>query len=342
MSDGSQSRIVWVVVGAAIVAVGLAVGLYLGLNVLGKHSTNRGVQTAAAPSPPAAAGPATAAPGFTAVPQPGARDNAAACGPDQATAVQSALAQARPPQIAAKTGARWSSTPQGTNYDPCADLSAVLVTVEGATGSSPMQALMFHRGVFLGTGTVDDYSFMTLNSAASSKDMVVVDYRVGKSCTACGDGTTVSVRYKWNGTQVQMLDPAPTEPESASGPSQYVRTQSGRVRCVLTSADPQSANGSVICEAAGPVQNNKGFLQAPMSTLPGVHYHNATVTAAGDFKWGDGNIGGSHPEDDVVLAYGQNFRIQGWTVQPTSDGTRFTNDRTGHGMFVSIENVNSF
>jgi hypothetical protein len=337
MSGENQSRIVWIVVGAAVAAVFLVVGLYLGLNVIGKHPTNSGVQPVAAPSAPATAG--APAPAGSPAPAPGNSAAPAACGPDQATAVQSALSQARPPQIAAKSGARWSGNPQGSNYDPCADLSTVLVSVEGATGSSPMQALMFHRGVFIGTGTLADYSFMTLDSAASTKDMVVVDYRVGKSCTACGDGTTVSVRYKWNGTQVEMLDPAPVEPGAVSASSQYVRTQSGRVRCVLV---PETADGSVICETSGPAPDNKGFLQAPMSSIPGVHWHNATVTGAGDFKWGDGNIGGSHPEDDVVLAYGQTFRINGWTILPSSDGTRFTNDRTGHGMFVSIENVSSF
>jgi hypothetical protein len=330
MSGDNRSKIVWLVVGVAVVAISLAVGLFIGTNVLGGQSSRREVQTAAAPSPPVA------------VQQPGAPDRSggvAACGPDQSSAVQSALAQARPPQIAAQTGARWSSIPQGTNYDPCADLSAVLVTVESATGSSPMQAFMFHRGAFLGTGTIDDYSFMTLNAAASTKDTVVVDYRVGKSCTACGDGTTVSVRYRWNGTQVEMLDPPPAEPGAATHTSQYVRTQSGRVRCVLPAADAESANGSVICEATG---DSKGFLQAPMSSIPGVHWHNATVSGSGEFRWGDGNIGASHPEDDVVLAYGQTFRFQGWTILPSSEGTRFTNDRTGHGMFVSIENVSSF
>jgi hypothetical protein len=43
---------------------------------------------------------------------------------------------------------------------------------------------------------------------------------------------------------------------------------------------------------------------------------------------------------DVVLAYGKTYN--GWTILPTSDGTRFANDRTGHGMFVSIENVYAF
>ena len=46
------------------------------------------------------------------------------------------------------TGRRFASAPLESNYDPCADLSTVLVTIEGATGSSPIQALMFHRGEF--------------------------------------------------------------------------------------------------------------------------------------------------------------------------------------------------
>jgi hypothetical protein len=34
--------------------------------------------------------------------------------------------------------------------------------------------------------------------------------------------------------------------------------------------------------------------------------------------------------------------MSGWTVVPSSDGTRFTNDGSGHGMFVSIDNVAAF
>ena len=44
---------------------------------------------------------------------------------------------------------------------------------------------------------------------------------------------------------------------------------------------------------------------------------------------------GAYIDQDVVLAYGKTYN--GWTILPTSDGTRFANDRTGHGMFVSIE-----
>jgi hypothetical protein len=48
--------------------------------------------------------------------------------------------------------------------------------------------------------------------------------------------------------------------------------------------------------------------------------------------------GGLHQH--VVLAYGTTYN--GSTILPTNDGTRFANDRTGHGMFVSIENVYAF
>ena len=142
---------------------------------------------------------------------PAIADPVNACGPDQATAVQSAIAQMPPPQIAATIDAHWSANvwQPNSNYDPCVDLSTVLVTIDRATGSSPMQALMFHRGVFLGTGTVRDYSFMTLNKTASTNDTVVIDYKDGRNvCTAC-PGPITSVRYQWQGDHVVMLDPAP-------------------------------------------------------------------------------------------------------------------------------------
>jgi hypothetical protein len=58
----------------------------------------------------------------------------------------------------------------------------------------------------------------------------------------------------------------------------------------------------------------------------------------------DGNIPGNAEAlaSDLVLQYGQTYHVLGWTILPTFDGTRFTNDGTGHGMFVSVDNVYSF
>jgi hypothetical protein len=42
------------------------------------------------------------------------------------------------------------------------------------------------------------------------------------------------------------------------------------------------------------------------------------------------------------MAYGTAYRALGWTVHPGGDGTMFTNDATGHGMFVRVEGVEQF
>jgi hypothetical protein len=122
-----------------------------------------------------------------------------------------------------------------------------------------------------------------------------------------------------------------------------VTTESGQTRCDVGAGD-------VVC------QYLPGFPQAPTDPAancpppPGtylrcsssIHWDIADVSPAGAFRWTEGNIPGAHPENDVVLNYGQSYDMQGWAILPSSDGTQFTNDRTGHGMFVSIDNVNSF
>ena len=74
------------------------------------------------------------------------------------------------------------------------------------------------------------------------------------------------------------------------------------------------------------------------------HWDQAWVTSGGAFQWHDGNIPGTPQAvaNDVVLSYGQPYHLQGWTISPGEDGSRFTNDGTGHGMFVSIDNVYTF
>jgi hypothetical protein len=135
---------------------------------------------------------------------------------------------------------------------------------------------------------------------------------------------------------MSVLPIAGAEPDT----SDYVRTQSGKVRCIVTSNNVGHGGGpAVICEASGP--GNQGFLQAPMGDY-GRHWGNAVVDGGGRLSWADANIGGAYIENDTVLRYGQTYRMHGWTIVPSSDGTRFTNDATGHGMFVSIENVGTF
>lgn len=44
----------------------------------------------------------------------------------------------------------------------------------------------------------------------------------------------------------------------------------------------------------------------------------------------------------MSLGYGQTYHRGIWSIHHDETGTRFTNDRTGHGMFVSIEDVYAF
>ena len=131
----------------------------------------------------------------------------------------------------------------------------------------------------------------------------------------------------------------------------YVRTESGRVHCMVTTDDRGHGGGpAAVCDASAP--GSTGFLQAPISMpesqcrysspCPGHHWGLAAVTAAGAFRWAEGNIAAGSGVDYSTLNYGRTYDMEGWTIVPTQDGTRFTNDGTGHGMFVSIENVAPF
>ncbi|WP_082948880.1 LppP/LprE family lipoprotein [Mycobacterium sp. 1274756.6] len=106
---------------------------------------------------------------------------------------------------------KWTSDP-GTvlgNFDRCATLSTALVSVERATGSSPITALMFHEGAYLGTATSKAYGFTSLNTARTTDDTVVLNYKTPGACNACAPAAVHSVRYQWQGNRVVMLDPAP-------------------------------------------------------------------------------------------------------------------------------------
>jgi hypothetical protein len=121
-------------------------------------------------------------------------------------------------------------------------------------------------------------------------------------------------------------------PPSAADPSdfQYVRTQTGAVRCVISAPH-------VGCERT----SIDGFPGAPKSQSGSGNWNIASVDAGGTFDWGEGNIGGVDA-DEVTLTYGRSYHFEGWTVAPSFDGTRFTNDASGHGMFVSIGRVSPF
>jgi hypothetical protein len=129
--------------------------------------------------------------------------------------------------------------------------------------------------------------------------------------------------------------PAPTRPAPSSGnppagaiplppdPSGHVfiETKSGQTRCQIDS-------DSVGCEAQ--------FTNSPMQE--GERANGVNITANGDVQWVLGNLGDI---PTVTIDY-ETYDAAGWTVAASESGTRFTNEHTGHGMFVSIEKVDTF
>ena len=123
---------------------------------------------------------------------------------------------------------------------------------------------------------------------------------------------------------------APASPTAPAGaiplpPDQngyvFIETKSGMTRCQIN-------KDSVGCEAP--------FTNSPLQD--GEHANGVSITAGGSVQWVLGNLGAI---PTVTIDY-KTYDAQGWTINATADGTRFTNSHTGHGMFVSIENVNTF
>ena len=62
------------------------------------------------------------------------------------------------------------------------------------------------------------------------------------------------------------------------------------------------------------------------------------LNADGTVTWVSGNLGDI---PTVPLEY-RTYTALGWTIEASEAGTRFTNDGTGHGMFVRIEGVETY
>lgn len=101
----------------------------------------------------------------------------------------------------------------------------------------------------------------------------------------------------------------------------FIETKSGKTRCQL-SAD------TVGCEAF--------FTNSPV--IDGSPANGVELTADGQVHWIVGNLGDIPA---VRLDY-RTYSALGWTIDASSAGTRFTNDRTGRGMSVSVESVQVF
>lgn len=157
------------------------------------------------------------------------------------------------------------------------------------------------------------------------------------ACTTLTDGRPVAIPANPTLRPTRMPPPSPTPfPTPSSSRSTppanqtldpnergyvFIETKSGRTRC-------QISRTAVGCEAQ--------FANPPVRH--GVPANGVDVTSDGKIRWLVGNLGDI---PTVTLDY-RTYEAVGWTIAAGESGTRFTNDRTGHGMLVSIERVQGF
>jgi hypothetical protein len=124
---------------------------------------------------------------------------------------------------------------------------------------------------------------------------------------------------------------APTPTPTAAPPSAealppqngyvFIETKSAKTRCQISAEE-------VGCESA--------FTNPP--EVDGLPASGVRLTAAGQVQWTDGNLGDIPVE---TIDY-RTYSAEGWTIVATEDGTRFTNEGTRRGMFISVSGVQVF
>jgi len=128
--------------------------------------------------------------------------------------------------------------------------------------------------------------------------------------------------YTLISTTTQSAPPA-TPLTPVDGKYVRIETKSGAVSCSITTE-------LVACRTAANNWPNDSN---------GRPNHVASVNANGEFHWLQADLG--LLEGKVRLDY-QTYSAQGWTIVASPDRTKFANDRTGHGMTVSVQSVTPF
>lgn len=122
------------------------------------------------------------------------------------SAIASAISELPPPL--SNSDAQWRLLPDRHNYDPEAQLWAAEISIEGATGSSPKQVLLFQKQKFLGPVTSADtdasYPSTKMLTAGYTNSSVRVQFEVKDPAkpTAVRADKYLTVLYRWMDDEV--------------------------------------------------------------------------------------------------------------------------------------------
>ena len=133
--------------------------------------------------------------------------------------------------------------------------------------------------------------------------------------------------------------------EAASAPASSMQPTPGPAQ-VSVPADPygqvhvRTASGQTVCAVtAGDVQCNVHFANQQGPARNGVPATGVAIDSRGAFQWLYGDPG---DPTYVTMDDGTVYHALGWLITPTSQGTTFTCDATGHGMTLSGNGFTAF
>ena len=161
-------------------------------------------------------------------------------------------------------------------------------------------------------------------------------------CPGCG--TIAEPNFPTPRPSISTIAPPPPAPSPAPGPSPTATAAPAPGAETLPSQRPglrlrrdQVRARPAASSTARPSGCESQFENSPV--VDGEPANGVSVTSGGTVHWVVGNLGDI---PIVTLDYGTIYGAQGWTIAADPSGTRFTNDGTGHGMFVAVEGVQSF
>ena len=99
----------------------------------------------------------------------------------------------------------WLEGADTSTYDECADLSWITLEIEGATASSPVQIMLFHRGEYIGTTASEPIGFYP-DVVRVDDATIEVTYTWPKEgeANAEASGSSVSV-FTWSETEQRVI-----------------------------------------------------------------------------------------------------------------------------------------
>jgi hypothetical protein len=121
---------------------------------------------------------------------------------------------------------------------------------------------------------------------------------------------------------------------SADATAAPVLVQTPGILCALSANDVARGGGPTL---ACQLLDNGPFPQAPFSeTKPNPKLNLAVIRGGGQFTWELGSVAGPQP---LVLAPGQTYHANGWTVESANLRSTYVNDVSGHGLWIGPDFV---